>query len=271
MKDDCSLDKTTIAKATGVSRSMLYYHHKQPDKDWQVKQQIEIALREKPSYGHKRLSDHLNINKKRILRVMKIFGIKPYRRRGAKQKKTNREYSAEHPNLLLTEFPQYPNHIWASDFTYIKFGKRTVYLATVIDLFTREIVGFSIMLNHSSILVMNALLNAVGNHPAPKIAHSDQGTEYASKDYVAIETNLGIMPSMSQKGCPWENGYQESFYSQFKVDLGDPNRFEYLGELVWTIYKTIYEYNHNRIHTKLRMSPLEFAKKYQQRSMLLVE
>ena len=62
-------------------------------------------------------------------------------------------------------------------------------------------------------------------------------------------------------GCPWENGYQESFHSQFKVDLGDPNRFKTLGELVYTIYQTIYAYNHTRIHTALKMPPEQFALK----------
>ena len=249
---------------------MLYYRHKQPDKDWWLKQQIEIALREFPSYGHKRLAMHLKINKKRILRVMKLFGIKPYRRRGKKWKKVNKEYSEQFPNLLLTNCPSYPNHIWTSDFTYIQFKKRTVYLATVLDLFTKQIVGFSVLLNHSSSLVMNALLSAVSNHPAAEIAHSDQGSEYASKDYVALENNLNINPSMSQKGCPWENGYQESFYSQFKVDLGDPNRFNHLGELVWAIYKTIHNYNNTRIQTSLKMPPAEFAKKHYERSSLSV-
>lgn len=254
-----------------MSRSMIYYKHKQPEKDWRLKQQIEITLRDKPSYGHKRLAMHLKINRKRVLRVMKIFGIKPYRRRSSKYKKAKKDYSTQYPNLLLIEFPMYPNHIWASDFTYIKFKKRTVYLATIIDLFTKEITGFSVLLCHSSSLVMNALTAAVSKYPAPEILHSDQGSEYTSKDYIALESNLGITPSMSRKGCPWENGYQESFYSQFKVDLGDPNRFNHLGELVWAIYKTIYDYNNNRIQTTLKMPPAIFAKRHQERSKILVE
>lgn len=253
-----------------MSRSMMYYRHKMPDKDWWLKQQIELALRDKSSYGHKRIADHLKINKKRVLRVMKLFGIKPYRRRGKKWKKPGKN-SKEYPNLLLTEFPRYPNHIWASDFTYIQFKKRTLYLATIIDLFTREVVGFSILLCHSNNLVINALLSAVSKYPPPAILHSDQGSEYKSKDYIALVENLGIKISMSRKGSPWENGYQESFYSQFKVDLGDPNRFETLGELVWTIYKTIYEYNNNRIHRSLKMPPAEFAQRHYERSKMLVE
>lgn len=150
MSKDCSLNKTGFSKAAGISRSMLYYRHRQPDKDWILKQQIELTLREFPSCGHKRLAMHLKINKKRVLRVMHIFGIRPYRRRGKKWKKVKKEYSCQFPNLLLTNFPCYPNRIWASDFTYINFKKRTVYLATVLDLFTKEVVGFSVLLNHSS-------------------------------------------------------------------------------------------------------------------------
>ena len=67
---------------------------------------------------------------------------------------------------------------------------------------------------------------------------------------------------MSAKGSPWQNGYQESFYGKFKIDLGDPNRFDSLGELVFEIYRTIYVYNTTRIHTALKMSPREFAKKF---------
>ena len=67
---------------------------------------------------------------------------------------------------------------------------------------------------------------------------------------------------MSDKGSPWENGYQESFYSQFKVDLGDPSRFETLGELVYEIYQTIYTYNNRRIHTALKMPPIIFANQF---------
>jgi len=118
---------------------------------------------------------------------------------------------------------------------------------------------------------MNALTMAVSSHPVPEICHSDQGSEYASKDYVVLETNLNVRPSMSQKGCPWENGYQEAFYSQFKVDLGDPNRFNHLGELVWAIYKTIHEYNNTRIQTTLKMPPAEFAQRHCERSKILVE
>jgi len=73
-------NKSEQAKILGISRQLPYYQHKKPPKDWELKTKIEEVLREHPSYGHKRLAIHLKINKKRILRVMKIFGIKPYRK-----------------------------------------------------------------------------------------------------------------------------------------------------------------------------------------------
>jgi transposase InsO family protein len=256
-------NKSRLARQMGVSRSFLYYEHKQAKKDWALKCEIEKVLRKFPSYGHKRLADHLKINKKRTLRVMKLFGIKPYRRRTKKWRKSKEKTGLKLPNLLITNFPAYPNHIWASDFTHIDFKGKWVYLATVIDLFTRQIVGFSIMLNHSNQLVINALLNVVSKHPIAEIIHSDQGSEYTSKDYTTLCANLAIQQSMSNPGCPWENGYQESFYDKFKIDLGDSNRFENLGELIYEIYRTIYIYNNERIHSKLRMSPVQFEQQYQ--------
>jgi len=250
-------NKTVLAESANTSRRSLYYVPKQPAKDWHTKQLIEAALRDHPSYGHKRLAIHLNINKKRVLRVMKLFGIKPYRR--VTPKVYRKPKNSVFPNLLLTEEPRGLGDIYASDFTYLKHKGRWVYVATVLDVYTREIVGVSALTTHSTQLVLNALAAAVLYRPPPRIIHSDQGSEYTSKDYTALTQRLGVQQSMSAPGCPWENGYQESFYKGFKLDLGDPNRFETLGELVAEIYQTISYYNQRRIHSAHRMSPARFA------------
>lgn len=245
----------------GYSRTHHYYQHRQPAKDWHTKQLIEAALRDHPGYGHKRLAIHLNINKKRVLRVMKIFGIKPYRRTTPKLYRKPKD--SVFPNYLMTEEPRGPGDIYASDFTYVKYRGKWLYVATVLDVFTREIVGVSILNAHATQLVMNALSSAVLHRAPPRIIHSDQGSEYCSKDYTVLIQKLKIKQSMSAPGCPWENGYQESFYRGFKLDLGDPNRFETLGELVAAVYQTINYYNHKRIHSALNASPRQFAEKYQ--------
>jgi transposase InsO family protein len=253
-----SSNKSVLARELGVSRGSLYYESKQEIKDWRTKILIEETLRNNPSYGHKRLAIHLKMNKKQVLRVMKLYGIKPYRRHGKKYKKT-KNIKVIYPNLLLTEYPRYENHIWASDFTYLKIGKKNVYVCTVMDLYTKKIIGLSILTNHTVQLTINALMQALNNHPRPEIFHSDNGREYDAKDFRNILMNLGIQISRSAPGCPWENGYQESFYDKFKIELGDPNRFHSLGELTFEIYQQIHYYNHNRIHTALKCSPVQFA------------
>lgn len=251
-------NKRALANESGIARSTLYYEPRQTQKDWYTKQRIEEALHIHPAYGHKRLALHLKINKKRILRVMKLFGIKPYRRT-AKKHFVLKTKDSIFPNFLLHEIPKHAGDIWASDFTYLKYHGYWVYVATILDIYSREIVGVSVLTAHNTQLIMNALLSALHHKPPPRIAHSDQGSEYASNDYAALVATVGIQQSMSRPGCPWENGYQESFYKGFKIDLGDPNRFETLGELVAEIHTTIYYHNTARIHSALRMTPREFV------------
>lgn len=258
MRKSSESSKTLRARELGVSRSSLYYKPKKPDKDWQLKCQIEEVLREHPSYGSPRIAMALKRNHKKVERVMKLFGIKAYRRHGRRWKKT-RNIKVIYPNLLLTIYPVYENHIWASDFTRLKFKGKTVYVATVLDLFTRKIVGLSVYTTHAVQLTLGAFMNALLNNPRPEIFHSDNGSEYNAETFSEALKTVGALISRSKPGCPWENGYQESFYDKFKIDLGEPERFKTLGELVLNIYQTIWQYNHRRIHTALGMSPMQFA------------
>lgn len=255
---ESKLPITLWARELGISRGTKYYHLKKPEKDWELKCKIEEVLREFPSYGSRRIAIHLKMNRKKVKRVMNVFGIKAYRRRGLKWKRT-KNIKVEYPNMLLTTYPTYPNHIWTSDFTHITYKSKIIYIATVMDIYTRKVVGLSVLTTHTVQLVLTALMSALQNNPRPFIYHSDNGSEYNSHVYINALNTLGVIISRSKPGCPWENGYQESFYSQFKVDLGDPNRFSSLGELIFNIYQTIYRYNNYRIHSALKMSPNQFA------------
>jgi transposase InsO family protein len=246
------------ATVSGVTTRTLYYEPRKPAQDWQTKQLIEAVLRDYPSYGSRRIALHLKRNRKQIKRVMNLFGIKAYRRRGRRWKKAKKQ-AVQYPNLLFTVTPVREGHIWVSDFTHVTFKGRDVYIATVMDIYTRKIVGLSVLTSHALPLVMQALMSALQYNRRPEIYHSDNGSEYNAEVYIHALATLGISISRSRPGCPWENGYQESFYSQFKVDLGDPNRFRSLGELVYEIYHTIYIYNHSRIHSALKMAPYQFA------------
>lgn len=163
---------------------------------------------------------------------------------------------------MLTTIPSYPHHVWAADFTEVWWNDRWVYIATVIDLYTREIVGAAVSLRKGTTLTLQALWAALMSHPRPIIFHSDNGSEYIAVAFVAVLAKFGIHISRTHPGCPWENGYQESFYGKFKIDLGDPNRFCSLGELVAEIYRTIWIYNNTRIHSAFAMPPKIFAAQY---------
>ncbi|PIZ27618.1 hypothetical protein COY45_01510 [Candidatus Berkelbacteria bacterium CG_4_10_14_0_8_um_filter_42_34] len=257
--------KTELATVLGVSRSSLYYQPKRPALDLEMKSQIESVLVDYPSYGHKRVALELKLNKKRIRRVMKKFGLKPFRRRPRKPYKKD-DFSkppTKYQNLIKNFCPIRPNIVWVSDFTFIEFQGRFIYLATVMDLFTREIIGWNISRFHNKELVIGALLNALAQAKSPPVyTHSDQGSEYEASDYTTLCETNGIQVSMSKKACPGENAFQESFYSTFKLDLGSTDQFESLGELVEALHLQIHKYDNKRIHTSLKMSPKQFREQY---------
>lgn len=260
-----AVNKTELAKQLGISRSMLYYRPKRPAIDEEVRRQIESVLSDHPAYGHKRIALALKLNKKRIRRVMKKFGLKPYRRRVMRPKKVDDmgKPPTKYQNLIENLQVDRPGQVWVTDFTYIRFHGRFVYLATVMDLFTRKIVGFNLSRFHNRFLVMGAVLDALEHHSPPQIIHSDQGSEYDSQDFIDLINSLKIKISMSRKASPWENGHQESFFGHLKLEGGDLNRFETDGELVEELYRMIYYYNHHRIHSKLKMTPAAYRQKYQ--------
>lgn len=259
--------QTELAQELGLSRSALYYQPKLPTKDLKLKASIEQVMKQHKAYGHKRVAIALNINKKRAWRVMKLFNLKPKRSRKAPFKPNDLDQAPMAiPNLISGTIIEALNQVWVSDFTYLPYFGRFLYLATVEDLFTRQLLGFSFSFQHDAKLASQALLNALEQNTPPNIIHSDQGSEYRSQAYLNLLTSLNIQPSMSQKSSPWQNGYQESFYSEFKLELGHPECYPTVGELIEAINRQINYYNHERIHTALKCSPTVFAQRagYQQ-------
>ena len=261
------VNKTKLAKDLGVSRANLYYKRTREETDLELKRQIEAVMVDHKDYGHKRIALDLKMGHNRIRRVMKKYGLKPYRRRHKPWVKKNDlgKPMAGIPNLVQLLLEQKmlvkPNQIWCTDFTYIRFQGKFIYLATIIDLFTREIVGVNIARFHNRFLVIGALEDAVIHYGTVKIVHSDQGSEYTSEDFIAFVKIIGAKISMSAKASPWQNGHQESFFWHFKLEAGDLNRFKTMGELIEYIYQQVYYYNHKRIHSVLKMTPFEKRKR----------
>lgn len=264
---DRQLTKWAVAQELGVSRSSLYYERTLPAKDLALKVAIEATWVDWPSYGHRRLALHLKVNKKRIRRVMRLFGLHPPRRRVAKPVKLDDQgkVPAPYPNLVKHFCPLRPNVVWVTDFTYLWVQGRWLYLATILDMFTREILGWAVSRAHDTTLVLEALQRARQDQGQwPTYHHSDQGSEYDATAYLDVLEANGVKISMSKKASPWENGYQESYYNQFKVDLGQLDQFDSLGELVAEIARTIYRYNTGRIHLSLKMAPRQFRQAKEQ-------
>jgi len=244
----------------GLDLKNTYYKTIGQDADLELKAQIEAVIVDNPAYGHRRIAMHLKLNRKRILRIMHKFGLKPLRHRCKLFKKRDGETKAiDYVNSLKELCPIRENIVWVSDFTYIKYRGRFIYLASVQDFYTREVLGISISRFHNRHLVAEALNDAVQKAGcAAQYIHSDQGSEYRSHDYRTLAKSFGIAISMSDKGSPWQNGQMESYFGRFKEESGDLNRFESLPELVEFIYQQVYYYNHQRIHTTLKMAPVQF-------------
>lgn len=258
-------NKTALAKKLGVSRASLYYQPKKPKEDRELKEKILTLQNEHPAYGHRRMAQFLGFNRKRISRIMKKFGIRPKLMRGKPWKPGDVGKPATGiPNLAKGICPIRVNVLWAGDFTYISWRGDFTYLATIIDVYTREIIGWHIGMRHTTDLVIQAFLDAVNRTGiTPHIFHSDQGSEYMSGEYELLLANLNVKASQSKKSSPWENGFQESFYNQFKLELGKSTRFADLGELVEAIHAQMLYYNHRRIHSALKMPPAMFRTRHE--------
>jgi putative transposase len=258
-----TLTKTALAQKIGVSRQSLYYVSKKEPEDEKLKVAINLVHDRHPAYGHKRLAWELGVNKKRVLRVMKKFNIRPRILRGKPDKPRDKgNPPTATPNIIATRCPVQPNVLWAGDFTYLPWHNCFVYLATVLDVWTREIVGWHVGLRHTTDLIVAAFLDALERNDAiPKIFHSDQGSEYVSGRYEKLLLLLGIQLSNSKKGSPWQNGYQESFYNNFKLEFGNPKQYQTLPELVEAIHLQIHYYNTKRLHTSLKTTPQKFRQR----------
>lgn len=222
-------------------------------------------MAEHPAYGARRIAWALGMNRKKAKRLMRLHGLKPKIRRGFRLVKLDDLGRPETQvgNILKIICPIQPNVVWAGDFTYFWFIDRFWYVATIIDVHTREILGWHIANHHTTSLIIEAFADATRRiGTAPKYFHSDQGSEYVSGAYESLLASYGTQPSHSRKGSPWQNGFQESFYSNFKLELGDIKRFRHIGELIEAIHYQIRYYNNQRIHSAHRMPPAIFRAQF---------
>lgn len=236
--------------------------------------QLSDAHTEHPFYGVTGLATHLGWSEAKTRRIRTLAGIvipvagKKYRHRGGTPE------IAPAPNIL-GEHASFKNEArpqdgmsyagmtnvgaWVQDFTYLKFQGAWYYLAVVLEIETRQIVGWRLGARHSSELTHAAVLDALSKYPSPTILHSDQGSEYLSYKHRDLCERYEIQLSCSGAGKPWQNGFMERWFGGFKLELGSLLRFADLDRLHESIAQQVYYYNTNRIHTALKMSPAAYA------------
>lgn len=153
-------------------------------------------------------------------------------------------------------------NIWVEDFTYINFHGKFYYLAAILSLATREVIGWAFGETHDANLVCDALRSALAKYEAPDMVHSDRGSEYLSEQHLNLCEDNFIAMSASDPGQPWQNGFMERFFNSFKTEVKEEIRyFKHVEELYERIANWIYYYNFERIHTALLMPPALYAKK----------
>jgi transposase InsO family protein len=231
-----------------------------------LRDRIVNTLNEHPAYGHRRIALDLSIGKNRTYRVMRKFGIQPKIKHKKPRYGRKTSISGIPPNRTRGISPIAPNVIWVSDFTELNFHGSRLYLATVIDRFTREILAWQIGLHHTTQLVLDVAKDALNKRGvSPSILHSDQGSEYTANTYIQWIVDHKILPSHSPKAKPWNNGHQESFYDKFKLEFGKPSRHQSVEMLIEAIGRYIHYYNTRRIHSSLKMPPRVFYEKEAER------
>ena len=242
-----------------ISPEHLHRQSKRETRDLALKQTIETTWVKHPSYGSIKLDWELKVNHKRIARVMKKYGLKPPRRR-VRRFCTHSTSHHHYTNLIAGVVAVKPHHIWVGDVTFLWFQDRWWYLATIEDLYTRQVLGAQVSLHHDRFLIHAVVKQAVIEAGCfPDIFHSDQGTEFMAALSTQFWEEYLVQVSVSDKGSPWQNGFKESFYSHFKAEFGYPERFDTIGEFVAAIYEQVHYYNYDRLHRSLKMTPVAYA------------
>ena len=252
-----------------LSQSTYYYKAVQVDESALENAMEEIAG-QFPTYGTRRMAKQLQrpphemiVNRKRARRIMAYKGMLiPVKRRKRRTTDSQHPYP-RYPNLVKKMEITYPEQVWVSDITYIHLQKDFVYLAIIMDVFTRSIRGWCLSRSLDQALTLTALKGALVNH-VPEIHHSDQGVQYAADGYIELLKVHGIQISMAAVGKAEENGYAERVIRTIKeeeVDLSEYYSFSdaarQIGHFIEDVYLT------KRIHSSLGyLTPAEFELAY---------
>lgn len=259
----------------GINRNTAYYQlydSKSPIKeleDLEIKEEIDKIHLEFPYYGYRPVTAELRrkgllINRKKVQRIMQKYGLMSQIKRLFKVLTNSRHKLPKYPNLIKNLVITTINQVWGADITYIKLKKEFVYLAVIIDFFSRKIKGWALSRSLDASLTIEALKKALARNPKPAIHHSDQGIQYCHKNYVEILKEASIQISMSDKGNPYQNNITESFFKTLKyneVYLNEYDSFEEAYSNIENFIEIVYQ--RKRLHSSLGyLPPAEFEEKF---------
>lgn len=250
-----------------VSRSGYYKWLKnkgRQDKDIALGQLIhECQQKTKYTYGYRRVKlwlskyKNLHINRKRVLRVMRKYGLLAQIRRPSPYRKGITRFKTYENHLHQNFIAERPNEKWVSDISYIHTKQGTLYLAVIKDLFDHSIVAYETGPRQDNGMVSRLIEKAKRQMRKGTLIHSDQGGQYSSKDYFLLSERYGFTPSMSRKATPLDNACAENFFSTLKTECIYRHSIETLEDAKQLIRSYIYFYNHQRIQLSTGCTPLE--------------
>jgi putative transposase len=259
-----------LCQMTGLSRAG-FYRWRVPGQatpvEMEIRDQMQKVALESPVYGYRRVTAELRrrgfeVNHKRVLRMMREDNLLCVRQRCFMVTTDSRHNLTVYPNLTVTMTPAAINQLWVADITYIRLRTEFIYLAVVLDAFSRRVIGWSLGRTLEAELAVAALRMAfMERQPAPGLMHhSDRGVQYASHDYTGMLKQHQAIISMSRKGNPYDNAACESFMKTLKYEEVYRNEYRDFSEARACIGEFLESvYNQKRLHSALGyLPPAEF-------------
>lgn len=225
----------------------------------------DIAV-EFPGYGYRRITRELHrqeiiMNHKKVLETMRKHGLMIKTRKKFRPQTTDSNHNHQvYPNLVKSFTPTALNQLWVADITYVALVKGFVYLAVIIDRFSRKCIGWELNRTLETELSLTALQKALATRKHMGINglihHSDRGVQYACKEYITLLQQHNIQPSMSRKANPYDNAFAESFIKTLKTEAVYLNEYETLNDAYIDVERFVEEvYNKKRLHSSIGYLP----------------
>jgi transposase InsO family protein len=258
---------TLICRVLSLPRSS-YYHQPQPIREEALKAALQQTYADWPTYGYRRLTAQLQregclVGETRVRRLMREMNLAQSKQR-KKQRTTHSQHAfPRYPNLVQGLTLISPDQVWVADITYVRLAREYVYLAILMDVFTRCIRGWHVARHLDQALTMTALKQAL-TRTVPEIHHSDQGVQYAATAYVDLLQRHNVRISMADIGAAWQNGYAERLIRTIKEEEVDLSEYRDYYDAYHQIGRFLDDvYMHKRIHSALGyLTPVEFEQQW---------